>query len=81
MFTHRELRFLAIRKLQIKRDKSDSNSLRFEAADYAIDLAMSPNRKVDEYLARNSFRDARRIITRQRTSARNRVMIRRASTK
>jgi hypothetical protein len=62
---HLSARFDAILKLQSIRDRMDAGSSLYEEADYAIDLALNPGRSVDEFLVRNTLRDARRILGRR----------------
>src|SRR5688572_481520 len=62
-------RFHAIRTLQKIRDRYEPGSYAFDVADRAIDLALSPRRAADNYLIKNTLRDARRILSRQRKSA------------
>jgi len=63
--TEDKLRFAAVERLQDKMANLSPGSRRFELYDKACELALSPNRQVDDYLIRNVLRDARRIISRK----------------
>lgn len=56
----------SILRLQKKLSGYQPGSYLFEIYDKAIDLAMSDERKIDDYFYYNLLRDARRIISRQR---------------
>jgi len=58
-------RFRAVEKLQSIRDCPTTSTATSAEADYAIDLALSPSRKVDKYLVDNALRDARHILGRK----------------
>lgn len=59
-----DARFRAIQKLQSIRDRHRPGSYRHDVADYAIDLALSERRKGNEFLVRNTLRDASNILRR-----------------
>ena len=61
--------FRSIEKLQSIRDRNASNAAISTEADYAIDLALSPLRKVDRHFLKNVRRDARRILNRKQARA------------
>jgi hypothetical protein len=63
-------RFRAIQQLQAVRATHLPGSTRYRQVDYAIDLALSERRAVDDYLVRNLLRDAKRILERQAQSRR-----------
>ena len=52
----------AVQTLQGMRDRRNPNSFEFEIIDYAIDLALSPNRALNQFLIKNVLRDARTPI-------------------
>jgi hypothetical protein len=62
-------RFRAIEKLQSIRDCPGTSAATSAEVDYAINLALSPSRKVDKYFLRNLLRDARRILNRKKLRA------------
>jgi hypothetical protein len=64
-FENLQERFRAIEKLQSIRDCPATSVATSAEVDYAIDLALSPLRKVDKYFLRNLLRDARRILNRK----------------
>jgi hypothetical protein len=56
----------AIETLQNIRDRFSPGSFYFDVADHAIDLALSPRRNADGFLVRNTWRDSKRILSRQK---------------
>ena len=60
-----EARFSAIAKLQAVLAKHNPGSRRYRQIEYALDLAFSETRTVDDYFVRNLLRDAQRILDRQ----------------
>ncbi len=57
-------RYAAILALQQKQEQLDPDSYAFQVHDKAIDLALSPNRKVDEHFMDYLLSDARQILRR-----------------
>lgn len=67
MDTHlSEARLSAIQTLQSIRSRYNPGSFKFDVADHAIDLALSPRRSADGFLVRKTLRDAKRILARQK---------------
>jgi hypothetical protein len=59
-------RISAIQTLQKIRSRFNPGSFNFDVADHAIDLALSPRRNADGFLVRNTLRDSKRILCRQK---------------
>ncbi|MBF0129428.1 MAG: hypothetical protein HQL33_05520 [Alphaproteobacteria bacterium] len=59
-------RWCAVSKLQNIMNRFAPGSFESEVADYAIDLALSPDRKEDRFFLRNVWRDARSICIRRK---------------
>lgn len=73
MHHSQEARFAAVASLQAIRRRHTPGSPRYEQIEHAIDLALSTERTVDQYLVRNVLRDAKRILSRQ---AKARIFVR-----
>jgi hypothetical protein len=58
-------RWDAVHALQTKRARFSTNSIQHRTFDHAIDLALSPRRKDNNFLAWNASVDARKIIERK----------------
>ncbi len=65
LLTATEKRFSAILVLQNKQKKHHQGSFLYEVYDKAIDLALNPQRQVNDFFTRNLFRDAKRTLKRQ----------------
>lgn len=59
-------RWAVVSQFQRRRDRRNVNSFEFEIADHAVSLALNPNRRFDAYFARNTWRDAKSVVLRQR---------------
>jgi len=65
----KEKRFSAILALQKKQKKQRQGSYLYEVYDKAIDLALNPQREVNDFFTQNLCRDAKRILKRRSDSA------------
>lgn len=65
MLSSLDLRFRAIMALQAIRSRHSPGSDRYEHAERAIDLVLSKDRTIDDFLVRNVLRDAERVRVRQ----------------
>lgn len=59
-------RWAVVSQFQRRCGYRDVNSFEFEIADHAISLALNPNRPFNAYFARNTWRDAKSVVLRQR---------------
>jgi hypothetical protein len=70
MDTLYEARLRAYGQLQGKQKTLSPGSVKYEIVEHALDLALKPRRRTDEFLVRNLLRDSRRILARQAANRR-----------